>query len=290
MRTLLFFLIYLGAVLVLAAQLFFPVYQALDAYWELRPDRVFYRLAMVIAVLGFWPLLKALGMNNRYALGYSLDRRRFVRALVGGMGLGLLIMAVHLTLLVSAGARTLLPGGIPPGELFDALFSGLIAGLLVAAIEETWFRGAVQYHLRYSNPLLTTMAITSLFYAAVHFLHPQPVTNAAAIDWNSGWRMLEGLFSEYKNPAGLADSFVALFAAGLLLSLVRERTGHIVLCIGIHAGWVLGIKLIRAVTTLAVDTPGAALVGSYDGVIGWAAAALLAVITLGYGLYGLRNR
>ena len=290
MRTLLFFLIYLGAALLLAAQLFFPVYQALGAYWDVRPDRVFYRLAMIIAVLGFWPLLKALGMNNRFAIGYSLDRRRFVRLLVGGTGLGILIMAVHVTVLLGLGARTLLPGGIQPGDLLDALLSGLVSGLLVAAIEETLFRGAVQYHLRYSNTLFTTAVITSLFYAAVHFLQPAPLAKTAVIDWSSGWYMLEGLFRQYRHPAGLADSFAALFAAGLLLSLVRERTGHIVLCIGIHAGWVLGIKLARVTTTAAADSPAAALIGSYDGVIGWAAAALLAFITLGYWRYGLRNR
>ena len=91
MRTLLLFLIYLGAALLLAAQLFFPVYQSLAAYWEVRPDRVYYRLAMIIAILGFWPFLGALGMNNRYALGYSLDRRRFLQMLFGGLGAGILI-------------------------------------------------------------------------------------------------------------------------------------------------------------------------------------------------------
>ena len=289
MRTLLFFLIYLGAALLLAAQLFFPVYQALAAYWEVRPDRVYYRLAMTIAILGFWPFLGALGMNNRYALGYSLDRRRFLQMLFGGLGAGILIMALHVTVLVLSGARAMALGDVQPGDLFDALFFGLIAGVLVAAIEETFFRGAVQHHLRYSHTLLTTAVMTSLFYAAVHFLRPAPV-EAAAIDWNSGWQMLERLFREYQNPAALADSFAALFIAGLLLSLVRERTGHIALCIGIHAGWVLSIKLAGKVTAVTADSPAAVLIGTYDGIIGWAAAAMLGIVTLGYWLYGFWDR
>ncbi|UCB55041.1 MAG: hypothetical protein JSW45_00410, partial [Thiotrichales bacterium] len=76
MSTVLLFLIYLGAALLLAAQLFFPVYQLLDSYWEIRPEPVFFRLAMIIAILGFWPFLKMLAINNRYALGYSLKRRQ----------------------------------------------------------------------------------------------------------------------------------------------------------------------------------------------------------------------
>ena len=275
MRTLLLFLIYLGAALLLAAQLFFPVYQALAAYWEVRPDRVYYRLAMIIAILGFWPFLGALGMNNRYALGYSLDRRRFLQMLFGGLGAGILIMALHVTVLVLSGARAMALGDVQPGD--------------VAAIEETFFRGAVQHHLRYSHTLLTTAVMTSLFYAAVHFLRPAPV-EAAAIDWNSGWQMLERLFREYQNPAALADSFAALFIAGLLLSLVRERTGHIALCIGIHAGWVLSIKLAGKVTAVTADSPAAVLIGTYDGIIGWAAAVMLGIVTLGYWLYGFRDR
>lgn len=289
MSTLLIFLMYLGVVLLLAAQIYFPVYQALDAYWDIRPDRVFYRLAMLIAVLGFWPFLCVLGINNRYALGFALDRRRFLQALFKGMGIGLAIMAVHAGLLLLIGARAASPAAFQLSALSSVLMSGLLSGLLVAFIEETFFRGAMQYHMRYSNSLMLTAIVTSLFYAAVHFTRPPAPIPGTVVDWTSGWEMLEGMLYPYRNFAEIIDSFAALFAAGLLLTLVREKSGNIVLCIGIHASWVMSIRLAREFTNADPDSPAAGLIGSYDGIIGWAAAALLGLVTLGYWIYGYKR-
>ena len=285
MSTLLYFLIYLGIAVLLAAQLFFPVYQVLDAYWDLRPDRVFFRLAMLIAVLGFWPFLKLLGINNRYALGYTPDARRFLRAVLKGLGIGVAIMAVHATALWVIGVRVIAPEGIAFGRILYVVVSGLVSGVLVALVEETFFRGAMQFHLRYSNPPWKAAVVTALVYASVHFLQPLPVSDAATIGWSSGREMLVTMLHQYRDPADIVDSLTALFVAGLFLSLVRERSGSIALCIGIHAGWVLSIRLARELTDVAADSPLGFLIGSYDGIIGWAAAALLVLVTLVYWKY-----
>ena len=110
------------------------------------------------------------------------------------------------------------------------------------------------------------------------------------IGWQSGWEMLAAMFHSYENFAAIADSYTALFAAGLFLSMVRERNGNIALCAGIHAGWVLTIKLVKEVTNAATDTPAAILIGSYDSIIGWAAAAVLGLVTLWYWRYGCASR
>ena len=286
MASLLYFLIYLGIVLLLTAQLFFPVYQVVDTYWDFRPDRVFYRLAMLIAILGFWPFLKLLGINNRYALGFTLPPSRFLLAMLKGLGIGVAIMVVQAAALVLLGARIHTPEAIAFDRIAYVLVSGLVSGVLVALIEETFFRGAMQYHLRYSNSLLKTAVITAVVYAAVHFVRPQPVSDVATTGWSIGPDMLLTMLHQYQDLAGIADSFVALFIAGLFLSLVRERSGSIALCMGIHAGWVMSIRLAREFTDVATDSPAAYLIGSYDGIIGWAAAALLALVTLGYWKFG----
>ena len=282
MPALLLFIIYLGVALILSALLYFPVFQLLDALWEVRPDRVYHRLFMVIAILGFWPFLQLLGINNRNALGYSLEYRHFLQTLARGLLIGLMILIVLAILLVLSGARVPVPGEILPGDLLYAMLTGLLAGILIALIEETFFRGALQYGMRRSSSFVTTAVCTALLYAAVHFLHPPALSEGTIVDWNSGWQMLMGMFHSYKDIAVIADSLIALFIAGLFLSMVRERTGNIALCIGIHAGWVLTIKMTKEVTSLATDSPAVFLVGSYDNIIGWAAAAVLAVMTLWY--------
>jgi len=285
MPILLFFLAYLGLVLLLTSLLYYPVFQAVDAIWEIRPDRVFYRMAMIVAALGFWPFLKLLGINNRYTLGYSLELRRFLQTFSRGLGIGVLIMAFHVLLLVLLGARVPEGGDILLSELLYALFSGLISGLLVAVIEESFFRGALQYGMRRSSPVITAFIMTNLLYAALHFARPPIPAQGTMIDWNSGWQMLAGMFHQYENFSGFIDSYMALFAAGLFLSLIRERTGNIALCIGIHAGWVLAIKLAGEVTNADTNAPAAFLIGSYDNITGWAATVVLGLVTLWYWRY-----
>ena len=111
-----------------------------------------------------------------------------------------------------------------------------------------------------------------------------------SIGWQTGWELLAGMFHSFQNPGDIVDSFFALFAAGLFLALVRERTGNIALCTGIHAGWVMAIKLVQEVTDAGVNTSAALLIGSYDGIIGWAAAAVLGLVTLWYWRYGSNSR
>jgi membrane protease YdiL (CAAX protease family) len=200
-----------------------------------------------------------------------------------------MIMAVHAMLLILLGARVPVPGAIHLNDVLYALLSGLLSGILVALIEESFFRGAMHYAMRRHSPILTAAITTALLYAAVHFIHA-PVAVGTIIGWQSGWEMLATMFHSYENFADIADSYTALFAAGLFLSLVRERSGNIALCLGIHAGWVLTIKLVKEVTNAATDTPAAFLIGSYDSIIGWAAAAVLGLVTLWYWRYGCASR
>jgi len=290
MPTLLYFIVYLGVAMLLTALLYYPVFQALDAVWEVRPDRVFHRLAMIITALGIWPFLKLQGINNRYALGYSLDSRRFLQTFSRGLGIGVMIMTGHAILLVLLGARVPEPGDIHLNDVVYALLSGLLSGLLVALIEESFFRGAMHYAMRRRSPMLTATVTTALLYATVHFIHAPIPAEGTIIGWQSGWEMLSGMFHSYEDFAAIADSYMALFAAGLFLSLVRERTGNIALCIGIHAGWVLTIKLVKEVTNAATNTPAAFLIGSYDNIIGWAATAVLGLVTLWYWRYGCASQ
>lgn len=290
MPALLYFLVYLGVVMLLAALLYYPVFAALDAFWEFRPDRIFDRLVMIIAALGFWPFVKLQGMNNRYALGYSLDRRRFLQTFSMGLGIGVMIMAGHALLLLLLGARVPEPGDIHFNDVLYALLTGLLSGIVVAFIEESFFRGAMYHGIRRQSTVLTATITTSLLYAAVHFIHASMPAQGGSIGWQSGREMLAGMFHSYHNFGVIVDSLMALFAAGLFLALVRERTGNIALCIGIHAGWVLTIKLVQEFTDAGVNTPAALLIGSYDGIIGWAAAALLGLVTLWYWRYGNASR
>jgi membrane protease YdiL (CAAX protease family) len=99
----------------------------------------------------------------------------------------------------------------------------------------------------------------------------------------SAW-MLAHVFIDVAQWKNL-DSMAALFVAGLFLALVRERTGHIGGCVGLHAGWVLVIQVTRQVTDGDPDSELSFLVGVYDGTIGWLATAWIGALATLYWIW-----
>ena len=72
-------------------------------------------------------------------------------------------------------------------------------------------------------------------------------------------------------------------AVGVLLGVVRLVTGNIAACIGLHAGWVAVIYVVRETTLPNPASPAAWVMGDYDGFIGWMVLAWIPVI--GWILY-----
>lgn len=276
------FLLFALACLLAAALLHYPLYVLLSGLVEgVRPHRVLYRAAMVLAALGLWPLLRALGMNHRRVLGYGLPRPAFLRRMLSGWLAGVAILALLSGALFALEIRHLRPEGLPGWPRLAGLATGaLFAGLLVALIEETFFRGILYTAVRRSSGFWTAALATAAFYASVHFLRPPPLPAGAEVSWGTGLELLLGAFANYHDPLALLDSWAALFAVGLFLALVRERDGHIAHTIGLHAGWVFVIKLTRSLSAADPQAPAAALVGGYDGVIGWLAAGWIGLLGL----------
>ena len=70
---------------------------------------------------------------------------------------------------------------------------------------------------------------------------------------------------------------------------MRAWRGNIALAIGVHAGWVLVIKVGKTLTHKDETAPLAFLSGSYDGVIGWLVTAYLALLILAVWRPAVRN-
>ena len=199
--------------------------------------RVSNRVFLVIALAGLWPLGRALGVRTWAELGYA----RFAgwwRELLTGFGWGVISFAVVGTLLLTLQLRGV---STPEGLLRPAAF--LLAGLVVAVIEETLFRGGLQGALQRSVNFPVAIVVTSAVYSAVHFLKPKGAGVAAAdVNWLSGFDYLGQVFARSSQTPGAAVGFVTLALAGAVLGLVFARTRTLYAPIGIHAGWVLTLK------------------------------------------------
>jgi len=290
MKTLAIFLVYLAGALVLGAILSYPLYGVLDAFTQVRFPRLVGRMGMLVAVLGFVFLLRFLDMDSREALGYGLARREFIaRVAVGGL-LGGLMLGVLVVALVVLGVRVPAQDvSITRPDLLETVLAGLANGLLVGFIEETFFRGAVFGAVARRHSVVSGVVLSSLLYAALHFVKPVGAP-ADAVLWYSGLVALGQGFGQYLAFSQIADSFLALFLAGVFLALVRVRSGHIAYCIGLHAGWVLVIKVAKHYTDGDTGSALGFLVGTYDGIIGYLAAVWIILVAGGYIFYGSRSR
>lgn len=280
MRATALFFLYLLACLLLAAALSPALVQT--GWLDFEPHRVMSRLAQLLMLLGIWPFLRALGLDNPGALGYGRPRPEFLRALAQGWLAGVAILLVLALALLALELRVPdLRTAARHAEIARKTAQYLAAGLLIGVLEETFFRGALFAAIRRRGTAASAIFWSALLYAAVHFLKPGALSAGHAFDSVAAGRMVLESFTDAADWRNL-DSFVALVLVGVFLGLVRERTGHIGWCIGLHAGWVFVIQVTRLLTDGNPDSPQSFLTGEYDGVIGWLAAGWLAVLSFGY--------
>lgn len=242
------------------------------------PHQLIQRGGIVIAAIGLWPFLIFLGIKDLTALGYSITTVRFIQTIALGLCGGLTILLFLVTLLMCFNVRYFTPE-VNLMRLPQIISGGLLTGLSVAILEESFFRGALFTTIRQTNPNnVSAIFWSSLLYATLHFFKPQviltqPITTYAAL--HSIVLAVPALL-QFKN----LDSLTALFCAGILLALIRERTGHLGWTIGIHAGWILIIRITQVYTDVNFNSHWSILIGSYDGIIGWLAAIWLGILVL----------
>lgn len=289
MKALSNFLVYIGATVVFGALLsyllFLLIHHSLfeqSALLQIPFHKVAPRAFLLVALVALWPLLKSLGLSTRSNLGFGIPPRAFLAAVGRGMIVGITIMASLAIVLVILGVRVVnLHISLFSLEFMGILVKALFAGLLIGLIEETLFRGALFSVLQEALNVTGTIVFTAFLYAAVHFIRPQIEIPFDDVGWFSGFTVLSDSFSSYWN-LGFLGSFLALLAAGIFLALVRLKTGHIGYCIGIHAGWVLSLKMTKKLTGLDYQSDWGFLAGNYDGIIGYLALGWLAVASLMY--------
>lgn len=280
MRTTAAFFAYLFLCLALAAVVTHPVLQFVSIQYE--PQQVMGRIAQLFILLGLWPFLRWMGCANAAALGFGIERSRFLRSVLRGWFVGVLVLLVLMAALLLLRVRVPDP---PPGGLLGPVLekavSALIGGLLIALLEETFFRGALFGVVRGRDGLRSAAIWSAALYAIVHFLKPHALPPGVLFDWDGALAMFVHAFTGVLQWRHL-DSFAALFSVGLFLALVRERTGHIGWCIGLHAGWVFVIQVSRQLSDGDPAARLAFLAGDYDGVIGWLAAVWIGLLALVY--------
>jgi len=241
--------------------------------------RVFNRIAMAAFLIGAVLLLRRLSITNRETLGFAAPRAVLLRSAGWGFAIGVGLLGTVASVIFALGIRQWSGGpGNPILVVVAALPGALLSGIVVGTIEETFFRGAMYGAVRRQGSFALAVALTALLYSSVHFLGERFRIPDDQVDWNSGWVLLRNFFNAYRTPLALVDGLVALALVGAFLAIVRERMGHIGAAIGLHAGFVVVIQVIRKTSELVEDHPLVWLVGHRDGIVGWLVALATALV------------
>jgi len=279
------FAIFMGLIalgLVGMAFLAYPAWVLLAPHFDLKFHRVASRIGMLLLVAGFIFIARRLKLADRESLGFGLPFRSFVVELGKAVALGMVLMLPALATMIVFDLRQ------PVGVSLDAYhwvrlgLSGLITGLTVAFIEETFLRGAMQTAITRESGATVAIALTSLVYAATHFIGRARIA-PAEVTSSSGLIMLERALGEWAHPLAFVDAFACLTAVGVLLGMVRALTGNIAASIGLHAGWVAVIYVVRETSERRSTGPATWLLSDYDGFIGWMVLAW--IVAIGFVLH-----
>jgi membrane protease YdiL (CAAX protease family) len=273
----------------LAAAFAYPMWKLVSLFADFPIDRVMSRFAMVFILLGLILLTRRMGLADRQTLGYGLPRRQFIKQMCAAFLIGIALMLPLTASLLGLGIRVPSPDVSTVQAFLATVGKGLLTGVGVAFTEETFFRGALFAAVQRESGVKVAMLLTSLLYAVLHFIGGKLSIPPEATTWMSGVAVYGNLFEQYLHPLKLLDSMLSLLAVGLLLAMVRVRTGAIAACIGLHAGWVSVITVIRSATDRNYDSPYGWMIGSYNGVIGWLATAWIGLFALIYWWQGRRG-
>ena len=272
------FIIYLIAGMGISAILTPWIQPFLESVLHLSPDRGLYRFAMLLGLIGMPFFLRALQLRGRQAMGFTLPQAQAWQAIFWGLLIGAMILAGLFSLLLWTDARTIKPEfDSSLLKIVKVAVSGLLSGLAVGLIEEFFFRGPMQTGMRRSLSFWPSAILIGMFYAAVHFIRPGK-GDGGEYDQSAAFNMMLEGYANLANFSQFADSFIGLMIAGIFLSMVRERTGNILWAIGIHAGWVMIIKLGKYFSS---GNSESLWIGP-DSLTGWMSSLWMGVIALIY--------
>jgi len=212
-----------------------------------RFTRYFNRAVLVCALLFIWPFMRWVRLERTLLPAwhpFNTGLKQWAAGFVLAAGLLLALGFIFL----KTGAYQL-----RPDPRWWKLGEPITAALGAGIVEEFFFRGLLLgLLLRTMTERKALLSLTFVF-ALVHFLKPPEgwQISDAAVTWTSGFLVLRQIAVGFGDVHFLLAEFATLFAVGWVLAKMRMQTGALWAGIGLHGGWVFGLKYFSALTTYA---------------------------------------
>jgi membrane protease YdiL (CAAX protease family) len=240
-------------------------------------SRIFNRTFMFSGIVLFFLCRRLLRIGNFAQLGF-VSLRQGGGDLLRGWSLAVgslaaLLLAMSLAQVFEPYFRLSLARSL--SRSFSALLSGVFAG----SLEEVFFRGILFKGLLQNGKLFRAFVLSSLFYSALHFVKPGEAYFVDGVEPLAGFRHLFFTFTPFSEPLNILPGMFGLFLLGIVLSYAFLRTGNLYLSIGLHAGWIFGLKTVRVFGDYTRDDLGW-LFGSTDPKIVSGVAAWIGIVSV----------
>ena len=259
-----------------------------DAFDERVPfPRVFNRAFMIAGFLLFIPLRRSLIGSELKPL-LAVGRRAASLSLLTGVGLAVASMVGLLTAMTMADVYTPF-FRLSFGDSVSRFLNGLASGAFAGFLEEVFFRGMLFRGLLKEGRVLRAYLLANLFYSALHFVKPGERYYLDVFDPLAGFKHLVTTFAPFLEPGEILAGIVGLFLIGAVLSFALARTGNLYLSIGLHAGWVLSLKVLRVFGDFTRDDLGWAF-GSTDPKVVSGVATWIGILLVGLAVHFLTRR
>ena len=205
--------------------------------------RIFNRMFYVLAVASLFIFRSRMKIGSPSELGLKPPRERYGDLLVGLFlsisSMAALVITMSLTDVFTPYFRVALPVAL--GRVFKALSAGLAAGFL----EEILFRGIIFKGFLDDRRPVAAFVVANLLYAAIHFVKPREKFFLSELDPRAGMVHLIYSFQPFLDLANILPGLFGLLLIGVVLSYAFQRTGSLYLSIGLHTGWIFGLKTVR---------------------------------------------
>ena len=248
-------------------------------------EKIFNRLVMVFtiaaAVIYVYLEQKKNGLGRNFWNVYGFDfSAPWKKLFIYGFLAGTLSLAFIVLFEVIFGPRYF-RHPILIQDILERFFKGMLSGLIVAIVEEFFFRGFVFRWLKGKTPIVIAILLASAFYAATHFLDngqtfvpDHPTVKDAA-------RLLVGYVEPFTHHwQTIFPEFMGLFLFGITLCLAYLGTNSLFMPMGIHAGVVFAIKFQHSFVRKGPEGLTHHFFGGlpdYDGIFEWAVLIVLSV-------------
>jgi uncharacterized protein len=241
-------------------------------------SRIFNRAFMFSGIILFFACRRFPRLGRISELGLTKQRKARVDAVMG--------WCLAVVSMIALGCAMSVVGVFTPyfrlslSESVRRCGEAFVAGVFVGLLEEIFFRAILFKGLLEQGKAIRAFVLANLFYSAIHFVKPGERYFLQGLDPFAGFRHLISTFAPFLDPVSFLPGFIGLFLIGVILSYAYMRTDSLYLAIGLHAGWIFGLKTIRVFGDYTKRDLGW-IFGSTDPKIVSGMAAWMGVIIVG---------